>query len=139
LTELWPLIATAVFGLLAWIYEKTWTRRAERAKYYGDIIDGFDGFLLNTRDYSDKRNAAIRALRHCWLSAPVYVVRAGNKFLEAAKGDGAHAELAWKEFVLAMRKDTSLLAVLNPFRRNKLTTADIAIFSSNDARVGDRS
>jgi hypothetical protein len=87
--------------------------------------------MVNSAGAHYKKEKAITASRHLWLVAPPTIVRAGNAFFEAAKGNGTDAETALKEFVLQMRNDTSLLAVMFSWPRETLTIEDIRLYSGS--------
>ena len=123
------IVAAAIFGVVAWLYQTALARQERRAAYYSAIIDNLPGFMVGAEDAKIKRDKAITASRHLWLIAHPRVVRAGNAFFEAAKGSGIQAEAALKEFVLQMRIDTSLLSVMLPWRRESLKLEDIQLYS----------
>jgi hypothetical protein len=125
MSEFWGLIIASAIGALAWIYQRTWDRQEVRIERYQAIIDLLSGF---TQDHlsPDEIDEAFREIRRLWLFAPDDVIKAGNRFIEAAeKGETKRSTLA--EFVLAMRRDSSFTAAVVPrFFRNKLEPSDVS-------------
>jgi hypothetical protein len=127
--ELGIVVTTALFGVVAWLYQTALARQEKRVAQYAAIIDSLQGFMVGSES-PDLKNKAITASRNLWVIAPIAVIRAGNKFYEAAKGSGTAAEIALKEYILEMRRDTSLMAVMRFWRQGSLTAADIQLHSA---------
>lgn len=62
--------------------------------------------------------------------APIAIIRAGNDFFEAAKGDGVSAEAALKKYILEMRHDTSLTSVMRIWNRGAMAAEDVRLHSA---------
>lgn len=125
--EIIGIAIASFFGAVAWLYQTALARQERRAAQYARIIDSLPGFMVGGNPAT--KAGAITAHRHLWVLGPPSVVRAGNEFFEAAKGSGADALVPLKKFVIEMRRDTRLFAVMFPWHRGEISTDDIQLYS----------
>jgi hypothetical protein len=125
------VIITAILGIFAWIYQKTWERQAQRLATYQEIMDGISAFTINSFDKNGiEKNISL--IRRLWLFAPDHVVKKAEAFLDAVEQSKDAKDDKLAEWIIAMRQDTSFWAVLVPrFFQTKLKKTDFRLRSSN--------
>ena len=119
--DFWGVAIGAGIASAAWLYQRAWERQEKRIARYQEVMDRLKWFTVN-RLSPNKLNEMIDEHHRLWLFAPDYVIDAGEKFLDSVEGLGGSPETSLSEYVLAMRRDSTLGSALWPrFWRTRIS------------------
>ena len=126
--ESWSIAVGAAFGTVAWLYQKAWDNRVQRAAIYVSIVRKLPSMTVEGRN-SKGINEMLEEGRVLWLHAPDEVVMAFQKWMLAIQNNDVLNEPVCKDgFLSAMRHDLTFQAALIPkFWTTKMTTGDFPI------------
>lgn len=130
--ESWSIVVGAAFGTVAWLYQKAWDRRIQRATIYENIVRKLASLTVEGLN-PEGLNEMLEEGRVLWLHAPDEVVMAFQKWMIAIQNNDVQNEPSCKDgFLSAMRRDLTFQAALVPkFWTTKMTTGDFPIMHAS--------
>lgn len=112
--EGWSIVIGAVIGSLAWLYQKAWDRRVQRAAIYEKIVRLLPAITLTGLD-PKKLDQMLEEGRVLWLHAPDDVVLAFQAWMASIQNGKADDEPRLKDgFLMKMRQDLTFRSALIP-------------------------
>ena len=112
--EGWSIGIGAVIGSLAWLYQKAWDRRVQRAAIYEKIVRLLPAITLTGLD-PKKLDQMLEEGRVLWLHAPDDVVLAFQAWMASIQNGKADDEPRLKDgFLMKMRQDLTYRSALIP-------------------------
>lgn len=126
--EGWSIVIGAVIGSLAWLYQKAWERRAQRAVIYEKIVRYLPSVTVERLDLG-KLDEMLEEGRMLWLHAADDVVLAFQKWMAAIQmGDAQHEPGLKDEFLARMRRDLTFQSALIPgFWTTRMSVGDFPV------------
>jgi hypothetical protein len=126
--EGWSIVIGAVIGSLAWLYQKAWERRAQRAVIYEKIVRYLPSVTVQRLDL-EKLDEMLEEGRVLWLHAPDDVVLAFQAWtVSVQNGDADHEPRLKDEFLMKMRRDLTFhSAVIPRFWKTAMGTGDFPV------------
>ncbi|MBP8276403.1 MAG: hypothetical protein KAX55_05885 [Propionivibrio sp.] len=110
----WSIVLGALIGSVAWLYQKAWERRSQRAALYEKIVRLLPAVTLERRN-PQQLDQMLEEGRVLWLHAPDDVVRAFQAWMAAIQNADAVNEPRLKDTFLAqMRRDLTFQSALIP-------------------------
>ena len=124
----WSIVVGAFIGSVAWLYQKAWERRTQRAAIYEKIIRFLPAITLQRLD-PEKLDQMLEEGRVLWLHAPDEVVLAFQAWMAAIQNSDVLNEPRLKdEFLARMRKDLTFRAALIPrFWKSSMGVGDFPV------------
>lgn len=124
------LISGVIIAVTTWYLNESGKRRHDnyirREESYKNLLSNLEGFYENSANKQQKAEF-LRQLTLCWLYCPDDVIKKGYMFLSKVKTgqkfSDEEKEKAFKEFILAIRKDLK--------KRTKLNAGDFQILVSS--------
>lgn len=112
--EGWSIVIGAVIGSLAWLYQKAWERRSQRAMVYEKIVRLLPSITLAGLD-AKKLDQMLEEGRVLWLHAPDNVVLPFQAWMAAIQnGDELNEPRVKDEFLAKMRRDLTFRSAVIP-------------------------
>ena len=110
----WSIAIGALIGAVAWLYQKAWERRSQRAAVYEEIVRLLPSVTLAGLDH-EKLDQMLEEGRVLWLHAPDDVVLAFQAWMKIIQSSDAVNEACLKDkFLAKMRHDMTFRAAIVP-------------------------
>lgn len=110
----WSIFASALIGSVAWLYQKAWERRSQRAAIYEKIVRLLPS-VTQERLNPQKLDQMLEEGRVLWLHAPDDVVLAFQAWMNAIQHAQASNESCLRDgFLMRMRRDLTFRAAVIP-------------------------
>lgn len=124
----WSIVIGAAIASLAWLYQKAWERRTQRAVIYEKIVRYLPSVTVERLDL-EKLDELLEEGRVLWLHAPDDVVLAFQKWMAAIQADEGQQEPVLKDkFLAQMRRDLTFRAALMPrFWSSRMSVGDFPV------------
>jgi len=124
----WPIVIGALIGAVAWLYQKAWERRSQRAAVYEEIVRLLPSVTLAGLDH-EKLGQLLEEGRVLWLHAPDDVVLAFQAWMATIQnGDAPNEPRLKDEFLAKMRHDLTFRAALVPrFWKSRMGVGDFPV------------
>lgn len=124
----WSFVLGALIGSVAWLYQKAWERRSQRAAVYEKIVRLLPSVTLAELDPKNL-DQMLEEGRVLWLHAPDDVVLAFQAWMTAIKnGDVLNEPRLKDKFLARMRTDlTFRSAVIPRFWKTAMGVGDFPV------------
>ncbi|TSE35324.1 hypothetical protein Tfont_02298 [Tepidimonas fonticaldi] len=124
----WSFVIGALIGSVAWLYQKAWERRSQRAAVYEKIVRLLPSVTLAGLDHK-KLDQMLEEGRVLWLHAPDDVVLAFQVWMATIQnGDAVNEPRLKDEFLAKMRHDLTFRAAVVPrFWKTRMGVGDFPI------------
>lgn len=110
----WSFVIGALIGSVAWLYQKAWERRSQRAAIYEKIVRLLPAITLEGLD-TEKLDQMLEEGRVLWLHAPDDVVLAFQAWMASIQNGKAEDEPQLKDvFLMKMRRDLTFRSAVMP-------------------------
>lgn len=124
----WSLVIGALIGAVAWLYQKAWERRSQRAAVYEQIVRLLPSVTLAGLDHQ-KLDQMLEEGRVLWLHAPDNVVLSFQAWIAAIQnGDDFNEPRLKDEFLGKMRRDLTFSSAIWPrFWKTRMGAGDFPV------------
>ena len=110
----WSIFASALIGSVAWLYQKAWERRSQRAVIYEKIVRLLPS-VTQERLNPQKLDQMLEEGRVLWLHAPDDVVLAFQAWMNAIQhAEASHESCLRAGFLMRRRRALTLRAAVVP-------------------------